>query len=109
MTIKRRARLLAARGLVHPDPRRFFSLTDAGRQALGADMPPRQPWLRRDAVAASLAKDVVARHDRPPDDRTAAFRSMVASMGAQAGVAATRLRKRERQPFSAFGDLDMAG
>jgi DNA-binding Lrp family transcriptional regulator len=94
MTIKRRVRLLVERGLVLSDPRRFFAITDEGRRALGADTSPRPaPWVRREAVAASLAKDVVARNGHQPDDRSAEFRSKIASMGAQGSMATARLRK----------------
>jgi hypothetical protein len=78
---------------VFADDRKFFSITNAGREALGADAPPREPWVKVEAVAASLARDVVARNGQEPDDRTRVFRSMVGSMGAQGSMATARLRK----------------
>jgi hypothetical protein len=56
LTAKRRLGLLTGRGLVFADPRRFFSITDAGREALGdATLPPR--WVRVEAISAASAKD----------------------------------------------------
>jgi hypothetical protein len=58
LTIRRRLGLLIGRGLVFADPRRFYSLTPAGRGALGdASLPPR--WVRVEAISAAAAKDVV--------------------------------------------------
>ena len=94
LTVKRRARLLVERGLVLSDPRRFYGITAAGRAALGDTNPPRHaPWLRPEQISAAAAKDVVARHDRPPDNRTAEFRSKIASLGAQRSMASARLRR----------------
>ena len=45
-----------------------YTATDAGRAALGDQCPTR--WVRPDAVAASLAKDVTARSS--PDAMTLA-------------------------------------
>jgi DNA-binding MarR family transcriptional regulator len=60
LTIKRRASLLAQRGMVRQDaPRAPFMITAAGREALGDAVPA--PWVRPEVVAASLAKDVAAR------------------------------------------------
>lgn len=60
LTIKRRASLLAQRGLVTQDaPRAPFKITAAGREALGDAVPA--PWVRPEVVAASLARDVAAR------------------------------------------------
>ena len=107
MTIKRRINLMVARGLVFADPRKFFSITDEGRAALGPNNPPRPaPWLRPEQVSAAVAKDVLQRHGQEPDDRSAAFRAKVASLGAQASAVTARLRKRGRQPFSALSEFD---
>jgi hypothetical protein len=109
MTIKRRARLLVQRGLIHPDPRRFFSLTDEGRQAIGANTaPPCEPWINPATISAAQAKDVLQRLTHPNDNRSGAQRSAHATMAAAKAVATQRLRKMERRRF-AFGDLDMAG
>jgi Mn-dependent DtxR family transcriptional regulator len=105
-TIKRRVRVLVERGLVFADPRRFFSITSEGRLALGDDMPQRQPWVRTELVSAALSRDVLQRHDRPPDDRSAQFRSKVASMGAAKSIEAQRLSKRRRFAFGDLADLD---
>ena len=64
-----------------------FAITDAGIAALGPDAPQRQPWVNLERVRASIAKDVVARHGQEPDDRTRAFRSKIASLGAQQSLA----------------------
>ena len=58
LTAKRRARLLAARGLLFIDPRRFYSLTPTGREALGSDAAKPTPWVRPEAISAASAKDV---------------------------------------------------
>ena len=80
-TAQRRARLLVQRGLVVSDPRRFFSITQAGREALGDIVPRREPWLRPEAVSAALSRDVVER--RPVDDRTREQRSQHASLASR--------------------------
>jgi hypothetical protein len=59
-TAKRRVRLLAERGLVIADERRFYSLAPAGREALGAEAQ-RPPWVRVEAISAATARDVVNR------------------------------------------------
>ena len=61
LTAKRRARLLAARGLLFADPRRFLSITDAGLKALGPDAPKPTPWVNVAAISAATAKDVTER------------------------------------------------
>ena len=101
---------MVARGLVFADPRKFFSITDEGRAALGPNNAPRPaPWLRPEQVSAAVAKDVLQRHGQEPDDRSAQFRSQVAQMGAQASIATATLDKRRRQPFSALSEFDLAG
>lgn len=83
LTIKRRARLLVARGLVFADPRRFYALTDAGRQAIGTTILPRPaPWLRPEQISAASAKDVRERLRHPNDNRSAAQRSEHATKAA---------------------------
>ena len=106
MTVKRRVGLLIERGLVFADPRRFFAITGTGRAALGAAAPPRQPWVKVEAISAALSRDVQSRS--PTDDRTAAQRSAHATMAAAKAAETVRLHKMERQRF-AFGHLDMAG
>jgi hypothetical protein len=60
LTIKRRTAVLIERGLVRQDsPRAPFAITAKGRGALGDDAPV--PWVRLEAIAASLAKDVASR------------------------------------------------
>jgi Mn-dependent DtxR family transcriptional regulator len=81
MTIRRRVRLLVGRGLVFADPRKFFSITSKGRDLLGPDAP--KLWVDLDRVRASTANDVRTRNGHQPDDRTRAFRSKIASLGAQ--------------------------
>jgi Mn-dependent DtxR family transcriptional regulator len=83
LTAKRRASLLAERGLVTADVRRFFSITPAGAAALGPDAPQRQPWLRVEAVAASMARDVTAR--TYVNDMSAAERSRHSASAAKKG------------------------
>jgi DNA-binding Lrp family transcriptional regulator len=94
LTVKRRLYSLIERGLAFADPRRFYGITDQGRRALGTTNPPRPaPWLGPEQISAASAKDVRQRLTHPNDDRSAEFRSKVASMGAQAGVASARLRR----------------
>ena len=111
MTITRRCRLLVKRGLLSFDIRRFFSITVAGRQALGSDTPQRQPWVRPELVSAAAAKDVQLRS--PTDDRSPSQRMAVARMAAQQSMAAQRFNKQRRLApgeSDTFSDLDrMAG
>jgi hypothetical protein len=58
LTVRRRVDALISRGLVSRTEGRY-EITDQGRAALGPDAP--RPWVRPEAVAASLAKDVTAR------------------------------------------------
>ena len=110
MTAKRRAHLLAKRGLVHLDPRKFYSISVAGRQAIGTTNAPRPaPWLNPAAISAASARDVLRRMEHPNDDRSSFQRSAHATVAAAKAAETMRLHKRERQRF-AFGDLDgMAG
>ena len=109
MTAKRRARLLVTKGLVSADMRGFFSITAAGRQALGDTTPPKiEPWVKPSAISAAAARDVVERAEhRPHDDRTMAQRSEHGRMA--------RLREPNRAPadrsapFNQFRELDMTG
>jgi hypothetical protein len=105
MTIRRRVRLLVERGLAFADPRKFFSVTDAGLAALGPEAPQKPaPWVRVEAVSAANAKDV---RERGQDDRTTAQRSAHSSMGAAKGAATTRLRK--QQPSNWVGEFGLTG
>ena len=49
--------------------------------------------MNLERVRASTARDVVARHGQEPDDRTRAFRSKIASLGAQQALATSRLKR----------------
>jgi predicted ArsR family transcriptional regulator len=82
MTIRRRVRLLVERGLVFADPRKFFSVTDAGLAALGDAAPQR--WVDLNRLRASTAKDVLTRS--PTNDRT------IAQIAANARMARGRPR-----------------
>ena len=94
MTIRRRANLLAERGLVIADPRGFFSVTLAGREAIGAEAL--QPaWLKPEAISVAAARDVRERTYIP--EATAATRS---HCGRLARAAAKRNRS---QPFNGGG------
>ena len=92
LTMRRRIDEFIERGLAAAQDGKF-AITDAGTAALGPDAPQRQPWVNLERVRASTARDVVARHGQEPDDRTRAFRSKIASLGAQQGLATTRLRR----------------
>ena len=72
MTAKRRAQLLARHGLVFIDPRRFFELTPAGREALGKSPPPPR-WVDPIKISAAAGRDVAARSrgDRADGDAQA--------------------------------------
>ena len=58
LTVRRRIDALTARSLTKVDELHRYAVTDQGRAAV-PDAPPK--WLRIEAVAASLAKDVVDR------------------------------------------------
>jgi Mn-dependent DtxR family transcriptional regulator len=59
-TITRRARLPGQKGLVFYDPRRFYEITKAGREALG-DSTPLRPWIDIGRISAALSPDVSGR------------------------------------------------
>lgn len=61
LTAKRRARWMAERGLVISDVRGFYTLTPAGRAALGPDAQPPPCWLDPQRISAAAARDVVSR------------------------------------------------
>jgi hypothetical protein len=92
LTVRRRIDRLVEQKLMFPHEGRY-AITDAGIAALGPDAPPRQPWVNLERVRASTARDVVARHGQEPDDRTRAFRSKIASLGAQQALATSRLKR----------------
>jgi len=94
LTARRRVNRLTQHAMVEARDGRY-AITDAGRQALGPDAPLRRPWVRVEAISAASARDVLQRHDRPPDDRSAQFRSKVASLGAQSSMAVMKPRKRQ--------------
>ena len=95
-TVRRRAGQLAKRGLVFADPRKFYSITPVGIEALGPDAakpPPR--WLDPGRISAASAKDVTGRTFIP--EATAATRS-------NAGKLARAAAKRNRStPFNGGG------
>jgi hypothetical protein len=101
MTAKRRARLLAARGLLFAEDRRFYSLTDAGREALGPDAPKPTPWVRVEAISAASSKDVQER--RYVDDATSAERSRRGKMARASAKANGSI------PFVSFIEFGMTG
>ena len=73
LTSKRRVGLLAERGLLIADVRKFYAITPAGIEALGPDAQPPPRWVNVAAISAAAAKDV---RDRVHvDDSTAAQRS----------------------------------
>jgi hypothetical protein len=82
LTAKRRLSSIVVRGLVSRTDGRFM-VTAAGLAALGPDAP--RPWVRPEAVAASLAKDVTARPSLDVMTRV--------EMGRMGGMVAARLRK----------------
>ena len=104
LTARRRVDLLIERGLVSHDAGNFFTITVAGVAVVGVNTPKAEPWVRREAVAASSAKDVLQRLTHPNDNRSAAQRSAHATMAAAKAVATQHWRKMERRRF-AFGDL----
>ena len=103
LTAKRRLSALTQHGLVEARGG-HYAVTNEGTAALGAGAPQRQPWVRREQISAASAKDVVSRSS--VDDRPSAFRSNVASMGAQQGLAAMRLRR--TGPFASSESERMA-
>jgi hypothetical protein len=95
LTIKRRIALLAQRGLVRiVGPQ--FTLTDAGRQALGPAAKSPLRWIRIEAISAAAAKDV--RERSYVSDVTAARRS---ECGRLARVAAKANRS---PPFNVWAE-----
>ena len=97
LTIKRRTAILIERGLVRRDSDRGpFWITDRGREALGPDAP--QAWLRIEAVAASLAKDVTSRSS--PDVLSSAERGR---FGGRAQARKARQGGRPRGGAAAVG------
>jgi hypothetical protein len=93
LTVRRRIDRLVEQKLMFPHEGRY-TITAAGIAALGPNAPQRHPWVNLERVRASTARDVVARHSQEPDDRTRAFRSKIASLGAQQGLATSRLKRR---------------
>lgn len=99
LTVKRRTAILIERGLVRRDSDRGpFWITDRGREALGPDAP--KAWLRIEAVAASLAKDVTSRSS--PDVLSNAER------GQLGGRAAARKAKQGGRPRGGQAALSYA-
>ncbi len=68
LTIRRRAKMLEAKGLLIRDPRRFYQIATAGIAMVG-DIP--KPWIRPEAVSAAMSREVVEREGKTAiDDRT---------------------------------------
>ena len=89
LTVKRRLGLLIERGLAKQDaPRLPFSVTDAGRQALGRAAPQHEPWVNAAAISAAAAKDV--RERVTVSDMTRIAKSRSASLGAQRAIEMAR-------------------
>ena len=91
LTIKRRVDRLVGQGMVEVS-NSLFMVTTTGRSALG-DVSPRTPWVNWETISAATARDVCRRLEHPNDDRSAVFRYKIASLGAQAGMATTRLKR----------------
>jgi hypothetical protein len=104
LTAKRRINLLTGRGLVFADPRRFFSLTPAGRSALGDEAPRR--WVEPEAVSAVSAPDV-QRRQQFPNEMSAAERTRLSSLNAQKARAMAKLNR--SLPYNRFPERQMAG
>jgi len=69
-----------------------WSITPEGLAAIsGPDAPRTEPWLRREAVAASSAKDVLARD--PADDRTKQERKRMVLAAIQKGRETARINR----------------
>ena len=98
LTAKRRVSLLAARGLVIADARRFYAITPAGIETLGPDAQPPPRWLRFEAISAATARDV---RDRTyVDDGAQAERSRPGQMA----KAAAKLNR--SLPFNQFPERE---
>jgi hypothetical protein len=84
---------------VFADPRKFFSITDAGLAALGPEAPQKPaPWVKVEAVSAARARDVAERQGRHSvDDRTSWARSQQGSRARLKALATTLANKTE--PF----------
>jgi hypothetical protein len=94
LTARRRVNLMVERKLIESDGRRF-SITDEGRKARGDAAP--QPWVRPEAVAASLSRDVRTRLQHPNDDRSSWARAEQSSRARQKGI--EKARENGQQPF----------
>jgi hypothetical protein len=95
LTAKRRVCLLAERGLVIPDIRKFYAITSAGIEALGPEAQPPPRWVRLELISAAAARDVAERTRL--DDRTQAERSRPGQM---AKAAAKRNRSYAFNPYT---------
>jgi hypothetical protein len=98
LTAKRRGRLLAEKGLLIADARKFYSITPAGIEALGPDAQPPPRWVNVAAISAAAAKDVCERTYL--DDRAQAERSRPGKMAR----AAAKLNR--SLPFNRFPERE---
>jgi DNA-binding Lrp family transcriptional regulator len=95
-TIRRRVRPLLEKGLVFADPRKFFSVTPAGRAALG-DEAVVSRWVDPARISAANARDVRTRLQHPNDDRSSWARAEQSSRARQKGI--EQARENGQQPF----------
>ena len=94
LTARRRVNILIGNGLVFADPRRFYMLTPAGREALG-EAPVVSRWVDPERIKASVAKDVTERLYVP--EQTAEQRSYAGKMARAAA------KRNKSQPFNGGG------
>ena len=92
-TARRRLDRLIEHGMVDVGESRRFQISAKGRALLGDAMPER--WVKTEAVAASLARDVVRRLESPSDRDAPDERSRLASQTAHKARAARIGRPRE--------------
>jgi hypothetical protein len=99
LTIRRRVNLLIGKGLVFADPRRFFSITPAGRLQIGDAAKPPSRWVNPELISAATAKDVRLRLEHP-NEMSAAERTRLSSLNAQKARANAKLNR--SLPFNRF-------
>ena len=103
LTVRRRAKALAAKGLVIVDPRKFYAVTPSGLAAIGEAAPAR--WVDTARISAAAARDVQNRIVSPTGDMSQAERSRISSLSAQKARANARAGK--NLPFNdTFREFD---
>ena len=99
LTAKRRVRLLAEKGLVIADARKFYAITELGIETFGPDAQPSPRWVNVAAISAAAAKDVRDRtylDDRPQVERSRPGKMARAAAKLNRSLPFNRFPERER-------------